>query len=110
MPDFPPTRESLWIRLLWMILIGVLMNLAQTLLGVLAVIQLIIMALSKSAPNGEIAAFGKRLGLWLAKAARFQTAATEEKPWPWSSLERNANFLRQIKVLAKKGCDNHPIR
>jgi hypothetical protein len=50
------------------------------------VVQLIIMATSKRQPNAEIAAFGKRLGLWLAQAARFQTAASEDKPWPWAPL------------------------
>ena len=44
------------------------------------------MATNKRQPNAEIAAFGKRLGLWLAHAARFQTAATDDKPWPWAPL------------------------
>lgn len=88
MPDpFPPARESLWLRLLWMILIGALMGIAQSLLSALAVIQLIVMALTKATPNPEIAAFGKRLGLWLGKAARYQTAASEDKPWPWAPLD-----------------------
>jgi hypothetical protein len=81
------TRDSLWLRLLWMVIIGALTSVAQTLLGLMAVIQLIIMALNKSTPNAEIAGFGKRMGLWLGKAARFQTAASEEKPWPWSPLD-----------------------
>ncbi len=86
-PNFPSTRDSLWLRLLWMVSIGVLMSVAQTLLSVLAVVQLIIMALGKSVPNSEIAAFGARLGLWLSKAAKFQTAVSDDKPWPWSPLD-----------------------
>ena len=89
MPDTnaSSTRESLWLRLLWMVIIGALMSVAQTLLGLLAVIQLIIMALNKSKPNPEIATFGTRLGLWLNRATRFQTAASDDKPWPWSPLD-----------------------
>ena len=92
MPETPvippvPPAESLWWRLLWVIVIGALISLAQTLLGVLAVIQLIIMATNKRQPNAEIASFGKRLGTWLAKAALFQTSDAEDKPWPWSALD-----------------------
>ena len=89
MPDRnpAPTRESLWLRLLWMVIIAALIGVAQSLLGLMALIQLIIMALNKSAPNPEIAAFGKSLGLWLGKASRYQTAASDEKPWPWSPLD-----------------------
>lgn len=89
MPDPIPSssRESLWTRLLWMLLIGALTSVTQALLNLLAVMQIIIMALNTSRPNAEIAAFGKRMGLWQAKASRFQTAASDDKPWPWSPLE-----------------------
>jgi hypothetical protein len=82
----PNSPESLWLRLLWLVIIGAMMSVAQTLLSLLSVVQLIIMATGKRIPNAEIAAFGKRLGLWLAQAAQFQTAATEDKPWPWAPL------------------------
>lgn len=82
-----PKQESLWWRLLWMVIIAVLMSLALTILGALTVIQLILMAVTKARPNAEIAAFGKRLGPWLAKAARYQTADSDEKPWPWAPLD-----------------------
>ncbi|MFM2349663.1 MAG: hypothetical protein RIR04_629 [Pseudomonadota bacterium] len=80
------TPESLWLRLLWLVIIAAMMSVAQTLLSLLTVVQLIIMATSKRQPNAEIAAFGKRLGLWLAQAARFQTADSDDKPWPWAPL------------------------
>jgi hypothetical protein len=38
-------------------------------------------------PNVEIAWFGKRIGDWSAKAIRYQTAADDEKPWPWTPLD-----------------------
>ena len=85
MPDPTPT-DSLWLRLLWLVIIAAMMSVAQTLVSLLTLVQLVIMATNKRQPNAEIAAFGKRLGLWLAHAARFQTAATDDKPWPWAPL------------------------
>ena len=82
-----PPEESLWLRLLWMILIGVMLGVAQTVLQVTAVIQFILMAMRNGKPNVELAWFGKRMGDWMAKAVRYQTAADDEKPWPWSRLD-----------------------
>lgn len=91
MSDSDPTKdsshESLWMRLLWMVVIAILMGMAQTLLNVLALVQLIVLAVTKRQANAEIAGFGRRLGLWMAKSARFQTAESDEKPWPWSGLD-----------------------
>ena len=83
----PEPAENLWLRLLWMILIGMMLGLAQTVLQVAALLQFILMLSRKGRPNAELAWFGKRMGDWMAKAARFQTAADEEKPWPWTPLE-----------------------
>ena len=82
-----PSRENLWWRLLWMLIVGALMGVAHVLTNALAVVQFIIMIVNKGERNREITGFGKRLGLWLAKAASFQTAASDDKPWPWSPFE-----------------------
>lgn len=92
MSDLPPNsapagRESLFLRLLWMVILGVLMGVGQMLINVLAVVQIILMALNNGQRNHEIARFGGKIGLWLAKSARFQTASSELKPWPWSPLD-----------------------
>ncbi len=80
-------EESLWLRLLWMILIAMLLGLAQTVLQMAALVQFILMVTRKGRPNVEIAWFGKRMGDWCAKAVRYQTAADDEKPWPWTPLD-----------------------
>ena len=85
-PDSPPP-DNLWLRLLWMILIGMMLGLAQTALQIAALLQFVLMLTRQGRPNAELAWFGKRMGDWMAKAVRFQTAADEEKPWPWSPLE-----------------------
>jgi hypothetical protein len=77
-------KNQLWMRGLMMLLIAILIGLAQTVLFALTVLQFILMLIDKGKPNTQIASFGKTLGAWLTKAAAFQTAASEEKPWPWT--------------------------
>ena len=87
-PQFDPEeKDSLWMRLIFMILIALMISIAQTVLGVTTVIQFVIMVLSKGEPNERLADFGTSLGIWIAKAARYQTAASEVKPWPWTELD-----------------------
>ena len=80
-------KDSLWTRLIYMILIALMISIAQTVLGVATVIQFVVMVLSKGVPNDRLADFGTSLGIWIAKAARYQTAASEVKPWPWTELD-----------------------
>jgi hypothetical protein len=62
-------------------------SIAQSVLLALTVVQFILMITRQGRPNVEIAWFGKRLGDWMAKATRYQMAADEEKPWPWTPLD-----------------------
>ena len=80
-------RGTLWMRLMHLVLVAVLIGAAIMVLHVMTVVQFIIMLVDKGAPNPQIAAFGKSLGAWTAKAVMFQTAQSEDKPWPWSPLE-----------------------
>ncbi len=83
--DEPIPRE-VWPRILWIIVIVFMISVAQTVLLVVAVLQVIIMLTSKGKPNEELADFGCMVGAWVAKAARFQSAASDEKPWPWTPM------------------------
>ena len=82
-----PMRESLISRLIHMIVIAVMMSFVGTIVGVLAVFQFVIMLFNGRAPNPRLADLGTDVGIWFAKAARYQTAASEDKPWPWSDLD-----------------------
>ena len=84
-PQVP--REGMVARLLHMLLIWVMLSLAQTVLTAATVIQFAIMLLNRGAPNERLGEFGTDLGVWMAKAARFQTGASEVKPWPWTELD-----------------------
>lgn len=81
----PPPRE-LWSRILWILVITVMISVAQSLLLAVAVLQVVIMLTHKGQPNEELGDFGAMVGAWIAKAARYQSAASDEKPWPWTPM------------------------
>lgn len=83
----PAEEDNLLMRLIYMILIAIMISFAQTVLGVVTVIQFIILVINGKKPNERLADFGTDLGIWIAKAARYQTAASEVKPWPWTDLD-----------------------
>ena len=80
-------KDNMGARLIYMILIAVMISLAQTVLTAGTVIQFVIMLVNNREPNERLADFGTDLGVWIAKAARYQTAASEVKPWPWTELD-----------------------
>ena len=80
-------EENMMQRLLIMIIIWVMLSLAQSVLTLLTAVQFILTLVSGSRPNERLADFGIDLGTWIAKAARYQTMASEEKPWPWTAWE-----------------------
>jgi uncharacterized membrane protein YqjE len=83
----PKDEENILLRLLYMILIALMISIAQTVLGVMTIIQFVIMLVNNREPNERLSEFGTDLGIWIAKAARYQTAASEVKPWPWTELD-----------------------
>ena len=85
--DEPQIRENIVLRLVHMVLIWVMLSVASTVLTVATVVQFVIMLLNDKRPNARLADFGTDLGVWIAKAARFQTGASEVKPWPWTELD-----------------------
>ncbi|MEM6634373.1 MAG: DUF4389 domain-containing protein [Pseudomonadota bacterium] len=83
----PESKDSMLIRLIYMVLIGFMLYVAQPVLTMTTVVQYVIMLVNDGKPNDRLADFGTDLGIWIAKAARFQTAASEVKPWPWTELD-----------------------
>jgi len=79
--------EGLALRFVHMVLIWVMLSIAQTVLTVATVVQFVLMLINTGQPNARLAEFGTDLGVWIAKAARFQTGASEVKPWPWTELD-----------------------
>jgi hypothetical protein len=83
----PEHDDSMLMRLVFMILIAIMISIAQTVLGVATIVQFVIMLVSDKKPNERLAEFGLNLGIWMAKAARYQTAGNNVKPWPWTELD-----------------------
>ncbi len=80
-------QGSVWMRGLMMLIVAAMFCVAQSVLGLLTLVQFILMVIAKGRPNPQIAGFGKVLAAWLAKAARFQTAESDVKPWPFTPAE-----------------------
>ncbi|MFP7674177.1 DUF4389 domain-containing protein [Marivita sp. S0852] len=83
----PEKPDSMIERLIYMILIAIMISVAQTVLGAMTLIQYVVMLVNNQQPNERLADFGTDLGIWMAKAARYQTAASHVKPWPWTELD-----------------------
>lgn len=79
-------RKHIWMRGLMMVLIALMIGAAQSVLFLATLVQFVLMLVDKGQPNAQLANFGEMIGKWLAKAAQFQTAKTEDKPWPFSPL------------------------
>lgn len=83
----PEQPDNMLMRLVHLLLIAVMISITQTILGVATVVQFVLMLINNQQPNERLADFGTDLGIWLAKAARYQTAASNVKPWPWTELD-----------------------
>ena len=80
------TPRELIPRILWIVIITMLISVAQSLLFAVSMLQIVIMLVSKGRPNEELGDFGSMVGAWVAKAARYQSAASDKKPWPWTPM------------------------
>jgi hypothetical protein len=80
-------HDGMAMRLLHMIIIWIMLSLSQTVLTLVTVVQFVIMLVNNGDRNERLADFGTDLGIWMAKAARYQSAASEVKPWPWTDLD-----------------------
>lgn len=79
--------EPLWQRLVYMLIIAAMISIAQSLLMLVAAIQFITLLINNREPNERLADFGCMIGAWVAKAARYQSIATDAKPWPWKDMD-----------------------
>ena len=86
-PQPEAQAENIFLRLVYMAIIWVMLSVANTILTAATVIQFVIMLINNKQPNERLGEFGTDLGVWIAKAARFQTGASEVKPWPWTDLD-----------------------
>ncbi len=74
------------VRGMLMLIFGLLLNLAITLVGVLAFIQFLWMLITTDR-NQFIADISSDLSCWISTTVQFLLGQSEEKPFPWSSLK-----------------------
>jgi hypothetical protein len=78
-----PRPHNLWLHGLVMLILLLLVNLAQTVLGVCAILQFGWMLFARERNRG-IARFGQGIARWLAVTARFLSGDSDERPYPWT--------------------------
>ena len=81
-PEDRPTASDVWMRGLFMLLFVIGFAIGQWLLNLLAIVQFLWLLFARE-PNLALASFGNSLSIWLAEVGRFQTCASDEKPFPW---------------------------
>jgi hypothetical protein len=79
-------RGQVLIRGALMLVFGLLLNLALTLVGVLAFIQFLWMLITTDR-NQFIADISSDLSRWISTTVQFLLGQSEEKPFPWSFLK-----------------------
>lgn len=84
--DQDASAREVWPRILWIVVITFLIGVAQSVLFAVAVLQMLFLIAQKGRPNEELGDFGAMVGAWIAKAARYQSAASDLKPWPWTPM------------------------
>jgi hypothetical protein len=83
--DFKPGQAShaIWVRGLYMILFFFLYEIAEVVIGAVAVLQFLIVLFSGNR-NGRMLQFGRQLSAYSYEVFLFQTFNTETKPFPFS--------------------------
>ena len=82
-PDTPIDRRNIWMRGLFMLLMGFAFQVCGTVLCIVTVIQFV-MTLLYDTPNARLVAFGRSMGRYMLQIASFLTFASEEIPFPFS--------------------------
>jgi hypothetical protein len=76
-------RESLILRALWMLVFFFVWQIAELVLLLIVVAQLVLQAINGS-PNQSLLELGDSLSQYVAQIGRFGTFNTDRKPWPMS--------------------------
>ena len=78
-----PSKHSIWLRLIIMLLMGLAYQLTGTMVLIVTVIQFVV-RLVNGTPNTQLVKFGRSLGRYLQQIVNFLTFSSEEIPFPFS--------------------------
>ncbi len=77
-------RGNIWVRLIYMIVLGVAFNVAEFVILVTAVFQFLA-SLITGEPNQRLISFGRNTARYAQQIIAFVTFASEDRPFPFSS-------------------------
>ncbi len=77
------SRELLVLRVLWMALFALVWQVAELVLLLVVLVQLVL-RLINGTPSQALMAFGDSISQYLAQIGRFASFHTDEKPWPFA--------------------------
>ncbi len=77
------TRRSIWLRLVFMIVLSVAFNVAEVIIFAVVAFQFLA-SLFTGQPNDRLARFGRNLARYLQQVTVYLTFTTEEKPFPFT--------------------------
>jgi hypothetical protein len=77
------TRRSIWLRLVFMIIMSAACSVAEIVILAVVVFQFLA-SLITGQPNDQLARFGRNLARYLQQIIVFMTFTTEEKPFPFA--------------------------
>lgn len=78
------TAGHKWKRLLYIIVYGVMFQVAEIVLGITIAVQFL-WTLFTGSPLDGLRDFGYRLGQWLREAIHYSTWASDARPWPFGN-------------------------
>jgi hypothetical protein len=81
--EAPDSKRNIWMRGLFMLLMGIAFQVCGTLLCIVTIVQFVIMLLNDT-PNRRLVSFGRSMGNYLRQIVNFLTFATEKMPFPFS--------------------------
>ena len=98
------SRPSIWLRLVFMIILAIAFNIAELVMIAVVVLQFLT-ALFTRKPNTHLSHFGSTLARYLQQIVSYLTFASEEKPFPfsaWPSETSNGSIPKDDTETSKK--------
>jgi hypothetical protein len=81
-PAAAEKNDSKWVRILYMILFGIVFNVAELVMWVTVVFQVVVTIVT-GRPNEQVRQFGQSLSIYVYEIWRFLTYNSEAKPFPF---------------------------
>jgi hypothetical protein len=81
-PENTGNTRNIWMRGLFMLLMGFALHVSGTVLAVVAVVQFVIV-LANGSPNARLLVFGRSLADYLRQIVNYLTFVTETIPFPF---------------------------